>query len=219
MDFKAAIFDLDGTLVDTLYDLADSTNYSLNKNGFKTKPRENYGRYAGDGIYKMIERALEPEKVDTKTLKKLRDDFFEYYKDNCTINTYVYDGMQEVIGYLRANNIKVGCITNKIDAIAKVIINHYFGELDIGCGQVDGVPTKPDPYLPNKAFEILSVNAEECLFIGDSDVDMKTAKNSGMYGIGAAWGFRSKEELLINGADFIADNPIDILKVFKNGKL
>lgn len=216
MKFKAVIFDLDGTLVNTLFDLADSTNFALEKNGYKKKPRENYCRYAGDGVYKMIERALEPNVVDKDTLKKIRDDFFAHYNNNCTVATEPYENMVDVIYALRENNIRVGCITNKIDAVAKVIVKHYFGDFDFVFGQVDGIPTKPDPYLPNRAFEILGVEPKQVAYVGDSDVDMQTAVNCGMFAIGAAWGFRTKEELLVNGADVIAENPLDILKAISD---
>ena len=216
MKLKAALFDMDGTLVNSMDDLAQATNYAIKKHGFPERPAENYGKYAGNGIYVMIERALYPAKVSEEELKEIRNDFFGYYESHCTVNTYAYEGVPELIRKLEAKGIKVGCITNKVDKIAHDIINHFFSGMDIVYGQIDGKPNKPDPYFVSKALEEFGIKPEECAFIGDSDVDMQTAENSGTVGIGVLWGFRSAEELKSNGARYLVSRASEILEVFQN---
>ena len=114
MAIKAVFFDMDGTLVNSLNDLAVSTNYALEKNGYKTKPVENYADYQGNGVYVMIERALAPVKVTSEELTVLRNDFFDYYKNHCTDYTTDYDGIKELVQNLKERGVKVGCITNKV---------------------------------------------------------------------------------------------------------
>lgn len=212
---KAALFDMDGTLVDSIQDLAEATNYAISKHGFAEKPLENYRYYVGNGVYKLIERAIAPNTVSADELKTIRDDFFDYYCEHYTVKTTVYDGVAELIVKLKSAGISVGCITNKVDVAAQGIIKFYFGNMDIVYGQLDGIPHKPDPYLPQKAMEKLGVNPHECLFIGDSDVDMLTAQNCGAISVGVEWGFRTKEELIKSGANYTVTAPDEILEIIK----
>ncbi len=213
---KAAFFDMDGTLVNSMADLAVATNYALEKHGYPAKPTENYAYYAGNGIYVMIQRALEPATVSDEELKEIRNDFFDYYETNCTVNTYSYEGVEWLVKSLKDKGIRVGCITNKVQKIANDIISHFFGGMDVVYGQIDGSPTKPDPYFTNKALEELNIRPDECVFIGDSGVDMETAKNSGAIGIGVLWGFRTKEELEENGARYTASTAEEVLNIIEN---
>lgn len=204
---------MDGTIVNSMLDLAACTNEAMMKHGYPEKPAENYTQYAGNGIYVMIQRALAPNEVSDEELKEIRNDFFEIYKDKCTVNTTAYTGVPELISALKEKGIKVGCITNKVEAIAFKIIDHFFGGMDVVYGQVDGVPNKPDPLLTLKALEELGIKPEECLFVGDSDVDMQTASNSGAVGVGVLWGFRDEKELLDNGAKYIVETADEILRI------
>lgn len=213
MKIKAVFFDMDGTLVNSMNDLAASTNYAMAKFGYPEKPIKNYAYYAGNGIYVMIERALEPNKVDAETLKQIRDVFFDYYKDHCTVHTAVYKGVPELIAALKEKGIKVGCITNKVEPIAKNIINHFFGGMDVVYGQIDGVPNKPDPLLTLKALDELGLDPKECLFVGDTSVDIETALNSGAVSLGVLWGFRTEDELRGAGADYIVSDAKEILEI------
>lgn len=213
MKIKAVFFDMDGTLVNSMNDLAAATNYAMGKFGYPAKPTENYAYYAGNGIYVMIERALEPNKVDKDTLKKIRDVFFDYYKDHCTVHTTVYDGVADLVDTLKSKGIKVGCITNKVEAIAKNIIGHFFGGMDVVYGQVDGVPNKPDPLLTLKALGELGLDTKECLFVGDTSVDIETALNSGAVSLGVLWGFRTEDELRGAGANYIVNKASEILEI------
>ena len=136
-----------------------------------------------------------------------------FYKDKCTVNTTAYKGVPELISALKEKGIKVGCITNKVEPIAFKIIDHFFGGMDVVYGQVDGVPNKPDPLLTLKALDELNIKPQECLFVGDSDVDMQTAINSGCVGVGVLWGFRDEAELRANGAKFIVSEASEILEI------
>ncbi len=213
---KAVFFDMDGTLVNSMEDLAVATNHALVEHGFPAKPTENYAYYAGNGIYVMIQRALEPNVVSEEELKQIRNDFFEFYETHCTVNTYSYEGVEWLVKTLKEKGYKVGCITNKVEKIAHDIINHFFGGMDIVYGQVDGYPNKPDPYFTLKAMEELGVRPEECAFIGDSGVDMQTGLNSGTHPIGVLWGFRDKEELEGDGAEFTAATAKEVLEIIEN---
>ena len=204
---------MDGTIVNSMLDLAACTNEAMERHGFPAKPHENYTKYAGNGIYVMIQRALSPAEVSDEKLKEIRNDFFEIYKDKCTVNTTAYKGVPELISALKEKGIKVGCITNKVEPIAFKIIDHFFGGMDVVYGQVDGVPNKPDPLLTLKALDELNIKPQECLFVGDSDVDMQTAINSGCVGVGVLWGFRDEAELRANGAKFIVSEASEILEI------
>ena len=213
MKIKAVFFDMDGTIVNSMFDLAACTNEAMGRHGYPSKPAEDYMKFAGNGIYVMIQRALAPAEVSEEKLKEIRNDFFEIYKDKCTVNTTAYKGVPELVSALKEKGIKVGCITNKVEAIAYKIIDHFFGGMDVVYGQVDGVPNKPDPLLTLKALDDLGLKAEECLFVGDSDVDMQTAGNSGCVGVGVLWGFRDEAELRANGAKFIVKEAEEILEI------
>lgn len=218
MAIKAVFFDMDGTIVNSLNDLAVSTNYALKKNGYDEKPIENYADYQGNGVYVMIERALSPVTVSSEELSNLRNDFFDYYKDHCTDYTTDYDGIKELVKTLKESGIIVGCITNKVEKIAIKIIDHFFSGMDIIAGQIDGIPNKPDPYQTLEAMKALDLKAEECLFVGDTNVDIETAKAAGVKSVGCLWGFRTKQELVKAGADYIVETPSEIWNLVKNDK-
>lgn len=213
--YKAVLFDMDGTLVDSVGDLAEATNYALKKHGYETRPTEAYGKFAGNGVYVMIERALKPVTVSDSVLHELRDDFFDYYSNHCTVNTTVYNGISELVDSLKAAGIKVGCITNKVEPVAKDIINTFFGGMDKVYGQTDGVPNKPDPMLTLRALSELGIKPQECLFVGDSEVDMQTACAAGCVPVGVLWGYRTREILEEAGAKYIICNADEVLKIAK----
>lgn len=215
--YKAVLFDMDGTLVDSVGDLAAATNHALALHGYEQRPAELYGGFAGSGVYVMIERALKPTVVSDEVLHEIRDDFFKYYTDHCTVNTTVYDGVAELVAKLKAAGIKVGCITNKVEPIAKDIINHFFGGMDVVYGQTDGVPNKPNPLLTLRALDDLGIKPDECLFVGDTDVDMQTAANSGCSSVGVLWGYRTREVLQAAGAKFIAKTADEVFEIAKQG--
>ena len=211
---KAVLFDLDGTLVNSLSDLAASTNFALTKFGFSTHETEKNKYFVGDGMAKLIERALPESKWDKETIKTTLDILMEHYRAHYVDETVPFDGILELLDKL--TGVKKAVISNIADEMATVVTKKLLGErFDIVCGKREGYPTKPDPTLTLEIIEKLGVAPNECIFVGDSGMDMAVAKNSGCVALGVLWGFRSEEELLLNGADYIAKKPAEILEIIK----
>ncbi len=219
---KSVLFDLDGTLVNSLEDLADSTNYALNYFGFSTHETEKYKYFVGDGMQKLIERVLPPENRDEATVKKVFECFWNYYGEHYLDKTVAYDGIHNVIENLKEMGLKVAVISNKADQMAKIVVCKIFGNaFDFVTGKQDGYPTKPDPTLTLEVISNLGVTPNECVFVGDSGMDMATAKNSGCTALGVLWGFRKEDELLQNGADYLLKETkqiVEIVKEINNGR-
>lgn len=213
---KAVLFDLDGTLVNSLEDLADSANYVLKKSGFSTHETEKYKYFVGDGIPKLIERVL-PEDKRTKDLThKMLEAFMNRYRQHYMDKTRPYDGAVELIDVLKNNGYKLAVITNKSHEMATMLTEKLFGDsFNAIFGKLDGFPAKPDPMLTLKVISDFGLNPENCVFVGDSGIDIVTAKNAGCISIGCVWGFRGKRELRESCADFIVNHPLEILDVLK----
>ncbi len=214
---KAVIFDLDGTLVNSLDDLAVSTNYSLKLHGFNTYPVEDYKYLVGDGMAKLIERAISDDKVDKELFKSVFDDFMAYYREHFLVNTKAYDGINEVLSELKNMGIKLAVVSNKADDMAKRVVSAIFGDntFEKVTGKREGLSTKPDPALTLLIIKEMGLTPQECVFVGDSGMDTLNAVNAGCYPLGVLWGFRSKKELMENGARALAEKPSEILKIIK----
>ena len=212
--YKAVLFDLDGTLINTLQDLADATNYALNQLGFESRPVENFRYYAGNGIAVMIERALPENTATPQLIEELKKHFFDYYSVHYADKTAAYEGVPELVKQLRQRGLKIAVVTNKEGNIAKTILNKMYPEgFDLIFGQRENVPSKPDPTLALMAMEALGVKPEECIFVGDSGVDIETAVNSGALPVGVLWGFRNESELRQSGAKHIIGRPEELLNL------
>lgn len=215
---KAVLFDLDGTLVNTLSDIALSVNYVLSGAGFPTRPTENFKQYAGNGNYKMIERALPEENRNDELITRLRDEFFEHYKIHCADTSKPYDGIMPLLYELRSLGIKCCIVSNKAQSMCDEIVPKVFGkdfEFDVVVGQQDEIPPKPQPHMAYIAMNEIDVNADECFFVGDSYTDILTGNSSGNVSVGVLWGFRDEKELREAGARFIVKEPNEILKLLK----
>ena len=211
---KALLFDLDGTLVNSLFDLAESTNFALGKMGFDTHDTECFKYFVGDGMQKLIERALPEDKRDIDTVKTTLDIFMNHYREHYVDKTVTYEGILPLLDKL--SHYKKAVVSNKVQEMAIVVTEKLLGDkFDIVCGKREGYPTKPDPTLTLEIISELGVKPKECVFIGDSGMDMKVAKNAGCTALGVLWGFRKKDELLSNGADYIVSTPIEILHIIK----
>ncbi|MDR1525896.1 MAG: HAD family hydrolase [Tannerella sp.] len=210
---KLIIFDLDGTLLNTILDLAHSTNHALEKNGFPAHPIETYKYFVGNGIHKLFERALPEGEKTEENITKMRKVFLPYYENHNTEYTEPYKGIPELLHMLQSKGLKLAVASNKYQQATEVLINKYFPEISFTSvfGQREGVPVKPDPAVVFEILKIACVQATEALYIGDSGVDMKTALNSGVTSIGVTWGFRPRSELEANGAVYIAGSTSDIL--------
>lgn len=211
---KAVIFDMDGTLLNTLCDLKISTNYALEKLNMPQRTVDEIKNFIGDGVRKLIERAVS-KNADEKTINKCLEIFKEHYSKNMYNNTAPFDGIIELLKSLKQMKIKTGVVSNKFDSAIKELTKKYFNNLiDISIGQSEIIPPKPDSKGILKAMEYLNIKKEEVLYIGDSDVDIKTAKNAKVKSIGVLWGYR--DESYLKGADYIISNPSEILKIINS---
>jgi phosphoglycolate phosphatase len=212
MIYRAAIFDLDGTLLNTLDDIADSMNGALQRLGLPGWPVEQYRSMVGMGLDQLALRVLPEDRSDAATVSACLAAMRELYAARWAVRTRPYDGIPEMLRALRQAGIRCAVLSNKAHEFVVTMISHFFGdkafELILGGGRF---PLKPDPSGALHIAASIGLPPGEIVFIGDSDVDMKTAGNAGMFGIGATWGFRTREELLQNGAQFLAETPIDIV--------
>ena len=218
---KACIFDLDGTLADTLVSIATATNKALESVGCPPQPVDDYRYYAGDGARTLIQRALKA--AGDKNGEKFDETYRIYgeiFAKDCTFKVTVFEGMSQVLEQMKADGIRLAVLSNKPHEQAKDVIRKLFGEnlFDIVQGQVDGLPKKPDPSGALKIMEDFGLTPKECMYIGDTNVDMQTGRSAGMYTVGVLWGFRDKKELLDNHAQALADQPRDLLKLAKKGR-
>ncbi len=215
--FKVAIFDLDGTLLNTLDDLANACNYALNKFSFPIHEVEKYKTFIGNGIYKLVERALPDSKRDKETVEKVLEVFSEYYNEHMMDMTKPYNGIINLLDELRMKGIKLGVVSNKKHEFTIEIVNKYFADrFNMVFGHRENYKEKPDPSSVLEIIEVFGVSKSDCIYIGDSNVDIMTAKNSGVQCIGVSWGFRNKEELAKEGADYLADNTIELRNIIMN---
>ena len=213
MKYRAAIFDMDGTLIDSLEDLADAVNEMLAHYNFPPHSLEKYRYFVGNGARKLIERTV-PK--DRSTDKNFVDEALKYY-DGCyqrrlTVKTKPYDGIIEMLQRLKALNIPRGVVTNKQDFAAQEIATKLFpsGMFDSVIGDREGLPRKPDPAKALKIAAQFNVQPAEVAYFGDTSVDMQTAVNAGFLPIGVTWGFRPRSELVEGGAQLIIDHPLDL---------
>ncbi len=215
MKYKAVVFDLDGTLVNSLEDLADSTNHALTEMGYDTHPLESFKYFVGNGVVMLGYRALPEHARDDETVRKCVEMSLEEYGRRWDKKTRPYDGMPELLNELVARGIKLAVLSNKgqeftTKVVDKILADWKFEEV---WGVSETVPPKPDPTGALNIAKAMGVKPEECLYLGDTSTDMETANGSGMYAIGALWGFRTAEELAANGAATLLSNPQDMIQI------
>lgn len=206
---------MDGTILNTLEDLKNATNYSLRQFNMPERTLEEVRMFVGNGIKKLIERAV-PAGTTEEKINELLKVFLEYYEIHSADNTSAYPGIQNLVEELKKLGIKTAVSTNKADEPAQELGKKYFnGVFDLIVGQKDGLRTKPAPDSVNEILRILNIQKKDAVYIGDSDVDVQTAKNSGLDFIGVSWGFRGRKFLEQNGAKNIVDSANEILKLVK----
>lgn len=210
---KLVIFDLDGTLLNTIADLAASTNQALQAFGFPTHPTESYNYFVGNGINKLFERALPEDARTQENIQRIRSSFVPYYDIHNTDFSIPYPGIPELLDSLQERGIKLAVASNKYQSATEKLIAHYFPNIHFVSilGQREGIPTKPDAGIVNDSLKAAGVNKEEALYIGDSNVDMQTAINAKIDAVGVTWGFRPVSELEAYHPKFIAQKAEDIL--------
>lgn len=217
-NIKLCIFDLDGTLTNTINAIAHFGNLALATYGMSEIPTEDYKIYVGDGRDKLIHRILRASGNDTAEMfEKVRDVYDENYERDYLYDTDAYEGIRELLTTLKKKGVKTAVCSNKPDNVVHFVVDNIFGEqyFDEVCGVVDGMPTKPNPHSATAIAEKLGADPSECLFIGDTNVDIFTAKNANMQSVGVLWGFRTKKELDEAGADYIVNTPDEILDILK----
>jgi len=209
------IFDLDGTLLDTVADLAISTNYALTLCGFPTHEIPAYRFFIGNGINNLFEKALPEGFKTSENILQVRQYFLEYYGAHNSEMTVPYSGIAELLQSLQNNGIKLAVASNKYHKATEILIQHFFPEIRFAAvfGQREGIPSKPDPKIVQDILAITKVNKNEVLYIGDSGVDMQTAQNAGIDAVGVTWGFRPRAELEVFSPKYFVNEPSEILEI------
>ncbi|MGM9649766.1 MAG: HAD family hydrolase [Butyricicoccaceae bacterium] len=209
---QAVIFDLDGTLLNTLGDLRNAVNYALRRRGWPERTTEEVCAFVGNGIRNLMRLSM-PEGMPDDVIDAGLAEFYEYYSAHMQEETVPYDGILELLRQLKADGKKIGILSNKVHTAAVPLCRHYFGDLpDVIFGERPGVPRKPDPTSCLELMEKLGVTREETVYVGDSGVDMNTARNAGLLACGVTWGFRSRQVLLTSGANLLIDTPAGLLR-------
>ena len=219
--YKACIFDLDGTLTDTLESLTYSVNATLRELGLEKITPEQCESFVGHGARRLIEDSIKAGGGNPETcIEKGMEVYGRIFKENCTYKVKPYDGIVELLLQLQETNVKLAVLSNKPHLQTKDVVKTFFDEGTFLCvqGQQEGVPRKPDPTGVYQVLEQLGVSKEECLYIGDSDVDMDTGKAAGVDTIGVSWGFREKEVLAAHQATYIVDRPEEIISIVKGAE-
>ena len=213
MRYQTAVFDLDGTLLDTLEDLYLATNSALESHSMPRRSRDEVRMFVGNGVEMLIRRAV-PSCTDEETTLAVLADFKTTYAAICEDHTRPYDGILDMLRALREKGIRVAVVSNKFDAATKQLCQKYFGDLvEVAIGERAGVRKKPAPDTVYEALKELGMTATGAVYIGDSDVDIQTARNCGMPCISVTWGLRDKDFLLQSGAEILVDTPERLLGV------
>lgn len=213
MKYELAIFDMDGTILNTLEDLTDTLNYALRKNNYPEHSIDDVRRFVGNGIPRLIERGV-PAGTDEKAVSRVYTDFIEYYKIHCADKTKPYDGILELIRRLRGAGCRTAVVSNKADVAVQELCTQYFdGLFDYAVGDREGILKKPAPDSVNEVLNYLQIERKKAVYIGDSEVDIATAQNAYMNSIIVSWGFRKTEFLKEQGAEVIVDHPAEVAEL------
>jgi len=221
--YKIAVFDMDGTILDTIDDLHAAINHTLKNLGFPERGRDEFRTFIGDGQRILVKRSLPEGAQDGETLQRVIDLYAPYYAAHADILTTIYDGVFEAIAKMREAGMKIAIFTNKPHAPAVALAEKYFpGMIDFVFGQRADIPRKPDPAGLFVILDELQISKEECIYIGDSDVDMQTAKNANVTAIGVTWGYNTRDEIERAGGRMIIDDALQladlILEANTNGE-
>ena len=210
---QLAIFDFDGTLLNTIDDLGHACNHALRANGYQTHPIEAYPAMVGNGVRRLIERALPAENRTEPTVDRLLADFRNYYDEHLCDYTRPYPGIENVLRELRGRGIDLAVASNKYESAVRRLIGHFFTDTEFVsvCGNIDGVPTKPDPSIVFRILTERPTPKDDVIYCGDSAVDMETARRAGVESVGVTWGFRPVRELTGAYADHIITDPAELL--------
>lgn len=218
---KTLIFDLDGTILDTLDDLADALNYALRVHGYPSRTVEEVRRMVGNGIGNLVSRGIQEgrEQRSDQEIQAALETFKGYYGDHCRDKTKPYDGVLEALDQLKKAGYALALVSNKADFAVQELRGVFFpGVFDYAAGEKSGVARKPAPDMVHNAQAALGVAPEECVYIGDSEVDVATARNAGVDLVAVTWGFRDRETLLAAGAVTLVDSPKELRAMLSGGE-
>jgi len=212
MKIKLVIFDLDGTLLNSIQDIATCTNYALQQLNQPTHPVEIYKNFVGNGIYKLFELSLPKAKRSKENINLMHELFTKSYNKHMTDESKPYEGIPELLKELHQKGIKIAVASNKYQAATKHLISHFFPNLPFVAvlGQRQNIETKPNPAIIQEILNISGVTPKQTLYVGDSGVDMQTAINSKTIACGVSWGFRPRQELECYNPPYIVDNSIEL---------
>ena len=219
MKFKGVIFDLDGTLVNSLEDIADAMNTVLQDLDYPTHSYDDYQYFIGSGLRNLVSKALPSTHNDETQIESGYHLMIEVYRNNCTNQTKPYNGIVELLNELISRNIKLGVFSNKADALTKEIANAIFPDyFDPIVGLSVEALKKPNPFEALEISKSWKLKPEEIIFVGDSGIDMQTATNANMHSVGVVWGYRPEEELIATGAKHILNHPSDLIQILQAPK-
>ncbi len=218
MTYSGIIFDLDGTLADTLADIANSMNRVLEKEGFPVHPAEDYKYLIGRGLENLVASSLPAQSRLPSIITACLGSLIEDYRVNCLVDTHLYPGIESLLNRLQDKGLKLAIFSNKADDLTQIIVQSLMPGIRFSkvIGAKPGFPKKPDPSGAMLISNFLELNPEEVIYMGDSDVDMMTARGARMLAVGVLWGFRTKEELLSNGADHLLSDPSELMALLEN---
>lgn len=212
--YKAAIFDLDGTLIDSLQDLWISVNHSLSQKGFPKRSLDEVRQFVGNGVGKLMQRAV-PQGADNILVEQCLQCFKQHYVKHCCENTVPYEGVVPMLRVLHQQGILTAIVSNKLQSgVDELVDEHFQGLIDVSIGEREGIRRKPAPDMVDLAIQQLQLEKDDCLYIGDSDVDVQTARNAGLDCVAVLWGFRSRDVLLQAGATRFVEHPAELLEFF-----
>jgi phosphoglycolate phosphatase len=216
MKYKAVIFDLDGTLVNSIEDIADAMNTVLKEYNYPTHTYETYKTFVGSGIKSLVADALPKINRNESQIDACFTAMMDIYKNQCTNKTKPYDGIIELLDSLKSRQLKLAVFSNKADELTKkvtlALLPNYFDSID---GLTIEAHKKPNPIKAIQISKTLSINPEDIIFVGDSGIDMQTANNANMFAVGVSWGFKHTEELIVDGAKQVLNHPLELIKVLQ----
>jgi phosphoglycolate phosphatase len=218
--YSAVIFDLDGTLLDTLTDIGDAANRVLDALGYPPHDLDDYREFVGSGVRVLFGRALPPDAADEDMVTRCAERFQVEYARHWNVATRAYDGVPEMLDQVLQRGVKMAVLSNKPDAFTRRCVEHYLAAWPLKpvLGQRDGIPRKPDPAGVREILDHWNIPAQECLYLGDSNIDMQTATAAGTMAVGATWGFRTAGELIQSGARHLIDHPQDLIPLLNGAE-
>lgn len=215
MRYEAVIFDLDGTLLNTIEDIADSFNAVLRKRGYNTFTVQDYKYFVGKGVNVLIQRAMKEDEIQADLFAQIKKEYYEEYGAKSAVKTKPYEGIMKFLNDLEGNSVRINVLSNKPHSQTLTVMNNYFKNINFDnvYGKKEEFPIKPNPESAFDIIEKLAINKEKILYVGDTLTDMLTAKNAGLDSVGVLWGFRNRKELEEHDAKYIVSRPEEILKI------